>query len=138
MLELIRASAAEQLERRACGSEPENLSGARLRLAQADIRSNHTDPELTVHAVAARLGISTRLLQRMFEQSGIRFTECVNELRLKSVHDALADPRMSGRSVLDIAMDAGFSDVSHFNRLFKRRFDATPRALRSRDHNGVN
>lgn len=138
VLELISASAAEQLERRASGSEPEDLSGARLRLALADIASNHTDPELTVDAVAARLGLSTRQLQRLFEQAGIRFTECVNELRLKSAHDALADPRMSGRSVLDIAMDAGFSDVSHFNRLFKRRFDSTPRALRSHGDNGAN
>ena len=138
VLELMRASAAEQLERRATsGAEPEDLSGARLRVAQADIRDNHTDPELTVDAVAARLGLSTRQLQRLFEQAGIRFTECVNELRLTSAHDALADPRMRGRSVLDIAMDAGFSDVSHFNRQFKRRFDSTPRAVRSRGHNGA-
>lgn len=136
VLELLRAAAAEQLARSRSGNDAEDLSGARLALAQADIRTNHADPELTVDAVAGRLGISTRQLQRLFEQAGIRFTENVNEMRLKSAHEALTNPESSNHTVLDIALAAGFSDVSHFNRLFKRRFDATPRALRSRGRNG--
>jgi AraC-like DNA-binding protein len=29
-------------------------------------------------------------------------------------------------------MDAGFSDVTHFNRLFRARFGESPRAIRAR------
>ena len=138
VLALLRAAAAEQLAHRRDSNGAEDLSGARVRLAQADIRDNHADPELTVDAVAGRLGISARQLQRLFEQAGIKFTESVNDLRLESVHQALTSPQSSSRTVLDIALAAGFSDVSHFNRLFKRRFDATPKALRSRGQNGGN
>jgi AraC-like DNA-binding protein len=33
--------------------------------------------------------------------------------------------------IQDIAWSAGFSDVSHFNRLFRRRFGEKPSALRA-------
>jgi len=34
------------------------------------------------------------------------------------------------RRISDIALEAGFSDLSHFNRLFHARFGETPTAVR--------
>jgi AraC-like DNA-binding protein len=42
----------------------------------------------------------------------------------------LTDPRYAGATVSAIAFAAGFGDLSHFNRNFRRRFGATPSDVR--------
>jgi AraC-like DNA-binding protein len=42
----------------------------------------------------------------------------------------LTEPRLAQNPVGAIAYDAGFGDLSYFNRSFKRRFGATPRDVR--------
>jgi AraC-like DNA-binding protein len=37
----------------------------------------------------------------------------------------------------DLAIAAGFGDLSHFNRRFKRRYRMTPTDLRSQAHSGA-
>ena len=37
--------------------------------------------------------------------------------------------------ICDIALQAGFSDISHFNRLFRSRFGGTPSDVRVEAHN---
>jgi len=34
------------------------------------------------------------------------------------------------RRISDVALQVGFSDISHFNRLFRSRFGDTPRGVR--------
>jgi AraC-like DNA-binding protein len=43
----------------------------------------------------------------------------------------LTDPRLAARSITSIAFDAGFGDLSYFNRCFRRRYGATPSDVRS-------
>jgi AraC-like DNA-binding protein len=43
----------------------------------------------------------------------------------------LTEPRLAQSSVGAIAYDAGFGDLSYFNRSFKRRFGVTPRDVRN-------
>jgi AraC-like DNA-binding protein len=42
-------------------------------------------------------------------------------------HRMLVNRRFDSLSVGDIALDAGFDDLSYFNRLFRRRFSLTPK-----------
>jgi AraC-like DNA-binding protein len=42
----------------------------------------------------------------------------------------LRDPRWRYRKIADIAAEAGFSDLSSFNRAFRRRFGLTPSVMR--------
>ncbi|RUX33774.1 helix-turn-helix domain-containing protein, partial [Mesorhizobium sp. M7A.F.Ca.CA.002.09.1.1] len=37
----------------------------------------------------------------------------------------------AGRSITAIAYEAGFNDLSYFNRAFRRRYDATPSDVRA-------
>jgi len=42
----------------------------------------------------------------------------------------LTNEQHGKRRISDIALEAGFSDISHFNRLFRARFGDTPRGVR--------
>ncbi|WP_283809899.1 MULTISPECIES: helix-turn-helix domain-containing protein [Bradyrhizobium] len=89
------------------------------------------EPDFNAPALATKLGISPRYLHRLLERSGLSFTARVNELRLQRAHKLLAE-QCSSKRVSDIALVAGFSDVSYFNRLFRARFGDTPREVRRR------
>jgi len=82
-----------------------------------------------VEAVARRQGVSRRYLQRLLEESGMSFTKRVNELRLQKAFALLTTEWYGKRRISDIALEAGFSDISHFNRLFRARFGDTPRGV---------
>ena len=129
VIDLVRLAAHEQ-----CAISPDidpgTIASARLRVVLAIVEEQFRDPELSVASVAARLPISQRYMHKLFEQAGVHFTGHVNTLRLDAAHRDLTDPGSSSRTVADIAFAAGFSDISHFNRLFRRRFGATPTSVR--------
>ncbi|WFU00172.1 helix-turn-helix domain-containing protein (plasmid) [Bradyrhizobium barranii] len=54
----------------------------------------------------------------------------MNELRLQRALKLLTESSASARLISDIALEVGFSDVSHFNRLFRARFCDSPRGVR--------
>ena len=53
------------------------------------------------------------------------------EKRLEKAAALLRDGDWRDRKIADIALAAGFNDLSHFNRSFRRRFGATPSDLRA-------
>ncbi|WP_027522813.1 AraC family transcriptional regulator [Bradyrhizobium sp. Ec3.3] len=105
-------------------------SAARLDLMRADAIANLSRGDLTIHSIAQKAGVSPRHAQRMFEQAGTTFTEFLLEQRLLLARRLLLDPRNGRRKVSDLAHSAGFVDISYFNRVFRRRFDATPSDMR--------
>lgn len=107
-----------------------SVGAARLKQAIAYIGSHFADPELTIASVAQGQDISARYLQELFEQSGASFTVRVNELRLNRAFALLR--RFPDRPIAGVALEVGFSNVSHFNRLFRVRFGDTPSGVRSR------
>jgi AraC-like DNA-binding protein len=106
------------------------LRAARLDAVKADIAAN-LGSGLSLASVARRQGISTSYVRKLFEREGTSFTDFVLGQRLAEVHLALRDPRSADRAVSDIAYDAGFGDLSYFNRAFRRRFGDTPSAVRA-------
>ena len=105
-------------------------SAARLDLMRADVMANLSWGDLTIYSVARNAGLSPRNAQRMFERTGTTFTEFLLEQRLLLVRGLLLDPLNRWRKVSDLAHSAGFPDVSYFNRVFRRRFGATPSDMR--------
>jgi AraC-like DNA-binding protein len=106
------------------------VADTRLQIALGYIAEHFDDPQLTVEAVARQQGVSARYLQRLMESAGRSFTTVVNELRLQKAHTALTAETPDKRSILNIALEAGFSNLSYFNRLFRARFGDTPGGVR--------
>ncbi len=129
ILDLVRLAATERAQ-----SETGDMLGAttigeaRTRIAREDIAKFFRDPGLTETLIAGRQGISTRQLQRIFEAAGVTFTEQLQTLRLEAAYTCLTDH--DSRSVTEIAFASGFSDVSNFNRQFRRRYGVTPSEVR--------
>jgi len=118
--------------------EERGLRAARLRSVLDAIAQGAGETNLDPSRVAAQLGMSVRYLHRLLEESGRTFSEHLLERRLDRAHRLLRDPRLMDRKVSEIALEAGFSDLSHFNRSFRRRFGETPsqaRAMAARREN---
>jgi len=104
------------------------VRAARREAIKADLIRN---PEVSLDRLAAQHGISPRYVQMLFEGDGTTFSEFALERRLDAAHSMLTSPRYETWSVTAIALEAGFGDLSYFNRRFKRRFLMTPTDLRA-------
>lgn len=88
----------------------------------------HPDAELTLGNLAAEAGLSRYHFLRTFERlTGVTPHQYVLRTRLRQAAMRLAEPT----SVLDIALDCGFGDLSNFNRAFRAEFGVSPRAYRA-------
>lgn len=88
----------------------------------------HDDEALTLRRLAARAGYSEYYMTRKFAVvSGLRLRDY---LRARRMAFALKELRDSERSILDIALDHGFSSHEAFTRAFKRAYRVTPSEYR--------
>ncbi|TPI55838.1 helix-turn-helix domain-containing protein [Mesorhizobium sp. B3-1-7] len=116
--------------------EPAELAGmrglraARLQAILDKIRNNFADPSISAQRVAQQLRLSPRYVHDLLQESGVSFAERVLELRLQRAHRMLSDRRNDRMRISEIALLSGFSDVSYFNRCFRRRFGSTPSSAR--------
>lgn len=112
-------------------AEAGGARAARFQRIKRYVHANAAQPDLTVSLVAERHRVTPRYVQRLFEiEQGTTFSRYLLELRLAEAHRRLASPAGIHRSIASIAYDVGFSDLSHFNRTFKRRFGARPSEVR--------
>ncbi len=103
-------------------------AGADLHQRLLDHVHRHLDdPELSLATLAAAHGVSIRSVTRAFARHGEAPMAAVWRLRLKASQQALL--RGQARSVTAVALDHGFSDVSHFSRVFRKRFGCAPHTL---------
>jgi AraC-like DNA-binding protein len=107
------------------------MRAARLAAIKQDIARHLDRPDLSVATLATRHGCTPRFVQRLFETEGTTFTEYVLAQRLVRAHRLLNDPRRAGDKIATIALDAGFSDVSYFNRAFRQLYGDTPSSIRA-------
>ena len=109
------------------------LRAGRLAAIKTYISVHLNRHELNVGEVARANGLSARQAQRLFESEGSTFSEYVLGRRLVFVYRALSNPRLRHRGIGDIVFDAGFGDLSYFNRAFRRRFGVSPSEVRNRE-----
>ena len=106
-------------------------AAARLDLMKRDVLDNLDRDDLTIDSIAQAHGLSPRHAQRLFAQTGSTFTEFVLEQRLLRARRLLGERQHRHSKISTVAYAAGFSDLSYFNRAFRRRFGETPSATRA-------
>jgi AraC-like DNA-binding protein len=93
--------------------------------AETFIQDHLADPDLDADSVAAAVYCSRSSLYRLFAQDG-GVHRHIRSLRLRRCLSQLSRPSDGRRRVGDVASEWGFDDPSHFHRLFKAEFGATP------------
>ena len=84
-----------------------------------------------VDAVARAIGMSVRTLQRRLGTAGTSYQRVLERARFRTAAQLLST---SGATVLDVALDVGYSDHAHFTRAFVRWAGVSPREFRRRGH----
>ncbi len=88
----------------------------------------HFREEVRLEEVLKIASLSRPTFARQFKRhTGRSLSDFLIELRLQAACRALAETR---RSVLEIALDCGFSQVSFFNRVFRRTMGGSPTEYR--------
>jgi AraC family transcriptional regulator, positive regulator of tynA and feaB len=100
--------------------------------AKAVVEQHLTDPLLDTATIAAALHMSTRYLNKLFEEERTSLMRYVWGRRLERCREDLQDASRAALRIGDIAMRWGFNDLSHFSRAFRERFGESPRDCRRR------
>jgi AraC-like DNA-binding protein len=95
------------------------------------IAAGFSRPSFGSSEVARAMGLSSRYVNELLQETGVSFAERVMELRLQKARALLAAPPHAAMRVSDIAYACGFNEVSYFNRCFRRRFGASPTQMRA-------
>ena len=112
-------------------AEGRGVRAARLCTIKSYIAAHLDAADLSATSVAVCLKMTPRNVHKIFETEGITFSEYVLSQRLERAYRILTDPRFSRKAIGSIAYDVGFSDLSYFNRAFRRCYQASPTQLRS-------
>lgn len=97
-------------------------------LAQAKLYmlKNVGDYDLSIPKVAAHVGISSRHLGRLFQEEDTSAGRWLKGIRLERSASMLTHPEHFKKTISEIAYAMGFSDVSHFCKEFRKRFQHSP------------
>ncbi|EXL10590.1 helix-turn-helix domain-containing protein [Aquamicrobium defluvii] len=106
------------------------LRAVRLHAIKRWVKIHLTSPALSVNTAAAAFGVSPRSVQLLFESEGTTFTRYVLNERLALAHRRLSMPGSASRTITEIAYDCGFTDISYFNRSFRKTYGETPSGVR--------
>jgi AraC-like DNA-binding protein len=115
-------------------TETHGLRAARLSMIKADVIENLGCATLSAATIAARHHLSRRYVQMLFEGEGTTFSQFVLGERLAHAHRRLVNSVCGHLSISAIALEAGFGDLSYFNRTFHRHYGATPSDVRAAAH----
>jgi len=120
------------LRRYGRGPEPRGGPAGELRPGDVDVVAEYTRAHLagviTLDGLAGAVSLSPYHFARSFRATtGMTPHAFVTEHRLMVARDRLL---RGDTSVTEIALSVGFSNISHFRRLFRRRYGLTPAGLR--------
>lgn len=118
LLEFSRATVYKSTTRRT-GDE---LYSAALEVMQHRFKRS----DLGVVDIARELGVSTRYLAKIFSDRGTTVMHALYDMRLRRAAVQLYEEHFRTLGVSEIASFNGFASVTHFGRLFKKKYGVSP------------
>lgn len=115
-------------------SVSETKTGTMGRLEQiCDYVEHHYKEEIILQDAADELGLNREYFCRFFKQNiGVSFIKYVNQVRINHIYQ---DILHTDDSIQEIAERHGFFNQKLFYRMFKERYDCTPREARNMARN---
>lgn len=108
----------------------DSLRTARLSALKEDIVGRIGRTGISLEETAARHGISSVYVQKLFELEGTSFSAFVMARKLEKAYRMLTNPLHAALNISAIAYESGFNDLSHFSRSFRKRYGVSPSDLR--------
>ncbi|OGO82817.1 MAG: hypothetical protein A2Y21_07190 [Clostridiales bacterium GWC2_40_7] len=91
---------------------------------------DHSDEDLYADEVAEKCILSPSYFRYLFKSITAKtFTEYLNDIRINKALELL---KSTDNRVLDISLETGFNNVSHFNKVFKLHTGLSPLEFRKR------
>jgi AraC family transcriptional activator of tynA and feaB len=97
---------------------------AQLIKAKDFLLANLQDTRLDLTSIAQAIHVSPRALSRLFAMEGTTATRWLWQQRLHACRAALMKSQF--RSVSEVALSFGFTNMAHFSRAFKSAFGVSP------------
>jgi AraC-like DNA-binding protein len=129
IIDLVALALGADGEGRAAADERGSRAARRFAILR-EIERRSGNPNLNAATIATLLGVTPRYVHLLLEETGRSFTHHVLERRLQRAAALLRDRHWRLRKIAEIAAETGFTDLSYFNRAFRRRFGATPSDIR--------
>jgi AraC family transcriptional regulator, positive regulator of tynA and feaB len=95
------------------------------------VERNLADFELTPTMVASALKLSPRYINQLLEPEGTSLSRYIWRRRLERAADDLRNSALNSLSISSIALNNGFSDLSHFSKAFRDRYAHSPSEYRN-------
>lgn len=95
-----------------------------------DYLMNHYREDIDLQQLAELVSMAEGSLCRFFKMNvGISVFEYLNRIKVEFACKLLMDPEMG---IVDVCLDSGFNNLSHFNKQFRRYTGVTPSEYRKR------
>jgi AraC-like DNA-binding protein len=126
VLRLFHIAVNERVAQPAGVSPHEDMRERIRNYAESRLR----DPRLCLDQIATGLNCTKRYLHMVFESEPQTLNQYIWARRLERSRQELENPAQRGQTITQIALAWGFSNVSHFSRAFRERYECSPREVR--------
>ncbi len=129
LVNMIAMAFSSSLMLKEAGNQSVARETVKFRVRQY-IDNNLFNPELSNNHIATAQGISTRYLNKLFENEKQSIHSMILDKRMRRAYELLSNPAYCGHSIEKISYTLGFSAPAHFSRAFKKHFGKNPSDVR--------